>query len=276
MRRVPGEPCVGSGAAAFHRRSGELYCEHVAVRSLAKRFGTPLYVYSTAAIDERLQRLRRAFGQDAHVCYAVKANPNLTLLQRMHAGGAGFDLVSGGELARLAAAGLPASGAVFAGVAKQAWEIEAAVRAGILFFNVESPSELPLLAAAGRAAGQRVRVASAAVGLEAHHQQRHHFERGEDAAKRNNGDRCAAEIEMVEGAEHAAAKEDNGGDQHRGRRYRHAHQPHINEERRDDRRGEHLEHPFDPQMHQPPAPIFHDRDVCVLAICEAGAEQQAN
>jgi diaminopimelate decarboxylase len=159
MRRVPGEPCVGSGAAAFHRRSGELYCEHVAVRSLAKRFGTPLYVYSTAAIDERLQRLRRAFGQDAHVCYAVKANPNLTLLQRMHAGGAGFDLVSGGELARLAAAGLPASGAVFAGVAKQAWEIEAAVRAGILFFNVESPSELPLLAAAGRAAGQPVRVA---------------------------------------------------------------------------------------------------------------------
>jgi diaminopimelate decarboxylase len=152
-------PCAGSGTSAFHRRGGELWCEDVAVRALAERHGTPLYVYSARAIDERLAAVRRAFGPGAHVCYAVKANSNLSLLRRLHAGGAGFDLVSGGELARLGKAGVPTAGAVFAGVGKEPWEIEAAVRAGILFFNVESPHEVPLLAAAGSALGQRVRVA---------------------------------------------------------------------------------------------------------------------
>ncbi len=152
-------PCPGSGTAAFHLRDGELWCEDVPVRRLAERFGTPLYVYSGSALDERLGRVRRAFGPSAHVCYAVKANANLSLLRRLHAGGAGFDLVSGGELRRLQAAGLPTSGAVFAGVGKQPWEIAAAVAAGILFFNVESPHELPLLAAAGAAAQRRLRIA---------------------------------------------------------------------------------------------------------------------
>lgn len=162
MRGMPSghrTPCPGSGTPSFHLRGGELWCEDVPVRELAARFGTPLYVYSGAALDERVHRVRAAFGADAQICYAVKANSNLSLLARMHARGIGFDLVSGGELRRLAAAGLPASGAVFAGVGKEPWEIDAAVAAGILFFNVESPHELPLLAAAGRRAGVRVPVA---------------------------------------------------------------------------------------------------------------------
>ncbi|MEO6596530.1 MAG: diaminopimelate decarboxylase [Planctomycetota bacterium] len=152
-------PCPEAGSTAFHRRGGELWCEDVPLRQLAERFGTPLYVYSAASIDERLQTVRAAFGASVHVCYAVKANSNLTLLTRLHAGGAGFDLVSGGELRRLQAANLPTAGAVFAGVGKESWEIESAVAAGLLFFNVESPHELPLLAAAGAKAGQVVRVA---------------------------------------------------------------------------------------------------------------------
>ena len=159
MTSVVRRPCPGSGTADFHLRDGSLWCEDVPVAELAVRFGTPLYVYSGNALATRLAAVRDAFGASAHVCYAVKANSNLTLLQRMHRGGAGFDLVSGGELERLRVAGLPTAGAVFAGVGKEPWEIEAAVRAGILFFNVESVHELPLLAAAGAAAGQRVRVA---------------------------------------------------------------------------------------------------------------------
>ena len=152
-------PCPGAGSPSIHLRAGELWCEDLPVRDLAARFGTPLYVYSGAALDERIARVRAAFGAEAQICYAVKANSNLALLARMHARGIGFDLVSGGELARLQAARLPTRGAVFAGVGKEPWEIEAAVAAGILFFNVESPHELPLLAAAGAAAGVRVPVA---------------------------------------------------------------------------------------------------------------------
>src|SRR5687767_8320798 len=98
-------PCPEAGSPAFAMRGGELWCEDVPLRALGDRFGTPLYVYSGATIDARLRAVRGAFGPAAVVCYAVKANGNLSLLRRMHAGGAGFDLVSGGELARLRAAG---------------------------------------------------------------------------------------------------------------------------------------------------------------------------
>jgi len=152
-------PCPGAGAPEFHLRDGALWCEDVAVAELAQRFGTPLYVMSANAVRTRVRRVRAAFGDDAKVCYAVKANSNLNLLRLLHEEGCGFDLVSGGELERLRAAGLPSQHAVFAGVGKQSWEIEAAVAAGLLFFNVESPHELPLLAAAGEAAGAPVRVA---------------------------------------------------------------------------------------------------------------------
>ncbi len=152
-------PCPGAGSAAFHLRAGELWCEDVPLAALAARFGTPLYVYSRATIAERLALVRAAFGPEAILCYAVKANSNLAVLRVMHEGGAGFDLVSGGELARVQAAGLPTDRAVFAGVGKERWEIEAAAAAGILFFNIESPHELPLLAAVGAARQTRLRVA---------------------------------------------------------------------------------------------------------------------
>ena len=146
-------------ASAFPWRDGELWCEGVAISELAARYGTPLYVYSAAAMRERVRRVRRAFGERASICFAVKSNPNLHLLSMLHAEGCGFDLVSGGELERLRIAGLPASDAVFAGVAKQGWEITAAVAAGLKFINVESPHELSMLSEAAEAAGTRARVA---------------------------------------------------------------------------------------------------------------------
>jgi diaminopimelate decarboxylase len=148
-----------AGHEHLRPRGGELHCEQVALAALADQHGTPLYVYSTAAIAARAARLRAAFGPQARICYAVKSNPNLHLLRLIARLGLGFDLVSGGELARLAAAGVDARSAVMAGVAKEDWEIAAALRAGILFVNVESPHELDLLAAAARGAGGRARVA---------------------------------------------------------------------------------------------------------------------
>ncbi len=134
----------------LRRHGGELWCEDVAVAPLADRFGTPLYVYSRRSMADRFAALRRAFGADAHVCYAVKANGNLHLLRLFAALGAGFDVVSGGELLRLQRAGVPTAGAVFSGVAKQAWEVEAALAAGILFFSVEAPAEVEQLQRLGR------------------------------------------------------------------------------------------------------------------------------
>ena len=151
-------PCPGAGTAHFHYRNGELHCEAAALAPLAERYGTPLYVYSSAAMRERYAAVRAAFGEPARICYAVKANGNRAILRLFDSLGAGFDLVSGGELLRLQAAGIDATRAVFAGVAKEPWEIEAGVRAAVAAFHVESAHELPLLAAAGRAAGVRVPV----------------------------------------------------------------------------------------------------------------------
>lgn len=159
METAPHTPCPGSGTPSLHLRAGALWCEDAPVSELASRFGTPLYVYSAATMTQRYRAVRTAFGPDAHVCYAVKANSNLSILRHFAALGAGFDLVSGGELQRLLAAGVPTGGAVFAGVAKQPWEIDAALNAGILLFQVESPHEVGLLEAAGARRGVRVPVA---------------------------------------------------------------------------------------------------------------------
>lgn len=158
MDTVPHMPCPGSGTESFHLRGGELWCEEAPVAELAARFGTPLYVYSAATMTRRYRAVRSAFGPEAHVCYAVKANSNLSILRHFAALGSGFDLVSGGELQRLVAAGVPTRGAVFAGVAKQAWEVELALDAGILMFQVESPHEVGLLEAAGARRGVRIPV----------------------------------------------------------------------------------------------------------------------
>ena len=126
-----------------------LHCGKVSLETLAKRHGTPLYVYSADQIVERLGLFQQAFaGRDALVCYAVKANSALAILKLLADRGAGFDIVSGGELERVLAAAPEAAGrVVYSGVGKTAAEIDLALKAGILEFNVESAAELELLAA---------------------------------------------------------------------------------------------------------------------------------
>jgi diaminopimelate decarboxylase len=125
-----------------------LHCGGVSLETLAKRFGTPLYVYSADQISERLGMFQKALaGRDHLVCYAVKANSSLAILKMLAKRGAGFDIVSGGELERVLAAAPEAVGrVVFSGVGKTAAEIDAGLKAGILQFNVESEAELALLA----------------------------------------------------------------------------------------------------------------------------------
>jgi diaminopimelate decarboxylase len=129
----------------------ELLADSVPLTRLAERYGTPLYVYSAAAIRQRYRQFDEAFSACEHtVCYSVKANSNLTILRLLASLGSGFDIVSGGELHRVIAARRKSTAkVVFSGVGKLADEIDSALRAGILLFNVESPSELNLLA--GRA-----------------------------------------------------------------------------------------------------------------------------
>ena len=124
-----------------------LFCEKVSLETLAEQFGTPLYIYSALAIRERVLTYRRAFGETAHtICYSAKANSNLSILRLLAKLGCGFDVVSGGELARTLRADHKSAGkTVFSGVGKTRNEMEAALRAGILLFNVESASELEVL-----------------------------------------------------------------------------------------------------------------------------------
>jgi len=143
-----------------HPQSGSaLYCGAVSLESLTKKFGTPLYVYSADQILERLALFQSAFsGRDHLICYAVKANSALAILKLLASHGAGFDIVSGGELERvLAAAPEAASRVVFSGVGKTAAEIDLALNAEILSFNVESEGELILLAVRARKLKKRAR-----------------------------------------------------------------------------------------------------------------------
>ncbi|HMF91404.1 MAG TPA: diaminopimelate decarboxylase [Candidatus Angelobacter sp.] len=132
----------------FVYKDGELHCERVALSELAERFGTPLYVYSAATIRERYRILDKAFAGVPHtLSYSVKANSNLSLLRMLAKLGAGFDIVSGGELERVRRARKKAlKNVVFSGVGKTEEELLAALRCGILLFNVESEGELGLLA----------------------------------------------------------------------------------------------------------------------------------
>ena len=129
-----------------------MHCGKVSLEALAKKFGTPLYVYSGDQILERLGLFAQALaGREHLICYAVKANSALAILKLLAARGAGFDIVSGGELERVRAAAPEALGrVVFSGVGKTAEEIKLALAAGILQFNVESEGELALLAACAR------------------------------------------------------------------------------------------------------------------------------
>jgi diaminopimelate decarboxylase len=127
----------------FSHYNGELHAESVPLSRIAAEFGTPCYVYSRAALAAAYQGFDSAFGGREHlVCFAVKANPNLAILNLFARLGAGFDIVSGGELQRVLAAGGDAGKVVFSGVGKTAGEMRQALTAGILCFNVESESEL--------------------------------------------------------------------------------------------------------------------------------------
>jgi diaminopimelate decarboxylase len=131
------------------------------MESLAHRFGTPLYVYSGSHITQRLRLFQQAFSGLSHlVCYAVKANSNLAILQLLARHGAGFDVVSGGELERvLAADRAAAERVVFSGIGKTAPEIDLALRSGILLFNVESEGELELLSERAAKLRKRAQIA---------------------------------------------------------------------------------------------------------------------
>ncbi|HXG62265.1 MAG TPA: diaminopimelate decarboxylase [Planctomycetota bacterium] len=152
----------------FRYVRGELMAEEVPVRELAERHGTPLYVYSARTILEHYRKLRDAFAEAPGlprpplICYSVKANSNLSILKLMKDEGAGFDVVSGGELFRALKVGADPAKIVFAGVGKTDEEIALALEKGILLFNVESEEELAnlehLAGAAGRTAQAALRV----------------------------------------------------------------------------------------------------------------------
>ena len=145
---------------AFQYRSGTLHCEAVALRRLAEEFGTPLYVYSQGHVVGQYQSLDRAFAGIGHlICCSVKANGNLALLRAVANAGAGFDVVSGGELYRVLRADGDPARCVFAGVGKTRDEIEYALKLGIYCFNVESEPELQTLAAVARRMGRRAPIA---------------------------------------------------------------------------------------------------------------------
>jgi diaminopimelate decarboxylase len=128
---------------SFHYRDDELYCEEVPLSRLAREFGTPLYVYSAGTILDHYRRLDAALGSLDHIiCYAVKANSNGAILKLLAEAGAGFDIVSGGELFRVLKAGGAANKCTFAGVGKSREEIEYALDEGVFSFNVESEAEL--------------------------------------------------------------------------------------------------------------------------------------
>ena len=130
----------------LHRRANRLHLEEVPLAHLAETYGTPLYVYSAGALTAAYRALEGALAGVPHrICYAVKANPNLAVLRHFARLGAGFDIVSGGELARVLAAGADPGRVVFSGVGKSRTEMRAALEAGIHCFNIESEAEMARL-----------------------------------------------------------------------------------------------------------------------------------
>ncbi len=143
----------------FNSRQGRLYAEQVALLDIASQHATPTYVYSRLALTQAFQRFAAGLaGQDHLICFAVKANPSLAILNLFARLGAGFDIVSGGELARVLAAGGDPNKVVFSGVGKAHAEIRAALEAGIFCFNVESANELQRIQAVAAALGKRAPV----------------------------------------------------------------------------------------------------------------------
>ena len=140
----------------FSYKNQILHAESVAITDLMKAYGSPLYVYSRTDIENNWREFDQAFGAHPHlVCYAVKANSNLAVLNVLAKLGSGFDIVSIGELERVLAAGGKAGQCVFSGVAKTVIEIERALEVGVRCFNVESASELSRIEAVARSVGKQ-------------------------------------------------------------------------------------------------------------------------
>ncbi|WP_119156811.1 diaminopimelate decarboxylase [Caldimonas tepidiphila] len=149
---LPGSPFLAY-------RGEELFLEDCALDALASRFGTPLYVYSQAAMLAALEPYRRALaGREHLICYAMKANSNLAVLQTFAQAGCGFDIVSAGELERVLAAGGDPAKVVFSGVGKTRAEMRRALEAGVMCFNVESEAELEVLSQVALECGTRAPV----------------------------------------------------------------------------------------------------------------------
>jgi diaminopimelate decarboxylase len=147
----------------FQYQGNELFCEDVAVKDIAARVGTPFYLYSHATLSRHMEAFTNAFASVPHlVCYSIKANSNLAVLKTFVNLGVGFDIVSGGELFRARQVGCDPAKIVYSGVGKTEPEIEAALEAGILMFNVESPQELETIdrvaGRLGKKAGIAIRV----------------------------------------------------------------------------------------------------------------------
>src|SRR3984885_11489689 len=149
------------GPFRYPKNQSVLHCERVSLVGLAEKYGTPLYVYSAGQILDRYQLFSDAFAHRDHlICYSVKANSNLSILKLLAHNGSGFDIVSGGELQRILEVNKKAAHrVVFSGVGKTAAEIDLALAAGILIFNVESESEVALLAERARRRRVRAQVA---------------------------------------------------------------------------------------------------------------------
>lgn len=140
----------------FEYKNGELFAEEVPLRRIAKEVGTPAYVYSMATLRRHYRVFDQAFAKIPHlVCFSVKSNSNLAILRTFVKEGSGFDIVSGGELFRSLKAGADPKKIVFSGVGKKREEIEYALKAGILMFNVESEQELGFLNEVSRALGKK-------------------------------------------------------------------------------------------------------------------------
>lgn len=143
----------------FAYREGRLFAEDVDLSRLAAEVGTPVYVYSTATLERHYRTFAESFPASSLIAFSVKANGNLAVLKTLAKQGAGADVVSGGELAKALAAGIPPTRIVFSGVGKTAADMKLALDAGIHQFNVESEPELLVLDAVAREMGERAAVA---------------------------------------------------------------------------------------------------------------------
>ena len=147
----------------FTHKDGRLFCEQMPVEQLARRYGTPLYVYSQKAFLSHLAEVQQAFASaDPLICYSVKANSNLSILKTLAKSGAGFDIVSGGELFRVRKAGVKPAKVVYAGVGKTPAELAQAIKAGIFMFNAESEAEVRTANRVAGELGLSARIAPAA------------------------------------------------------------------------------------------------------------------